>query len=388
VEGRLCHVVHCARTREVDRNAGIEERGRTVAQHIRSSARGTCARPCDPTRSSVTPCLYPRPRRPPVPLPPAAVAARVAGCDLLPGMTILPALLQAEPRAPAPRPTAAALLGCGSPSFFCSCFVIVGPDGGGPLTSPTTARACRCPYLHPHPRDCAGAASSSPSDEHNLSNVRFTERKPGASGDGKRDAGGEICAGVPGVGAVARVACANAGLALGLGLMRRAGEAGASEDDEATGASHTSGKPLCRPRRLQIDEKCSHSWYLMRSRVQGRLTRRGWAPGRRRRRRRIRQIRASGPCSCPCFCSCLFQPPARATGARLVVVGVHIRDVRVLRHGGREGHDGIWCCLNDVDQLWLDDLDVAAGQVRAIAKPHVPVVRACTSTDFMSFQKQ
>jgi hypothetical protein len=96
--------------------------------------------------------------------------------------------------------------------------------------------------------------------------VRFGKQKSSASGDDERNAGGGTCAGVPGTGTVAHVARADAGLALGLslGLMRRVGEAGAGKDDEATGASCTSGKPVCGPRRLRIDEKCSQSWYLMR----------------------------------------------------------------------------------------------------------------------------
>jgi hypothetical protein len=108
--------------------------------------------------------------------------------------------------------------------------------------------------------------SSPPHDGHDSSNVCFGKRKPGVSGDDKCDAGGGICAGVPGVGAVVCVACADVGLAvgLGLGLMRHVGEGGAGKDDEATGASRTSRKPLCGPRRLRINEKCSQSWYLMR----------------------------------------------------------------------------------------------------------------------------
>jgi hypothetical protein len=43
MEGRLYHIVHCARTRGVDRNVGVEERRQTTAQRIRSSVRGTCA---------------------------------------------------------------------------------------------------------------------------------------------------------------------------------------------------------------------------------------------------------------------------------------------------------------------------------------------------------
>jgi hypothetical protein len=63
-------------------------------------------------------------------------------------------------------------------------------------------------------------------------------------------------------------------------------------------------------------------------------------------------------------------------GARLVVVDIHICVVHVLWHKEHEGHNSIWHCLNDVDQLWLDDLDIAASQVCAITKLHVLVVRA------------
>jgi hypothetical protein len=89
--------------------------------------------------------------------------------------------------------------------------------------------------------------------------VCFSERKPGASSDGERNAGGGFCAGVPGMGAVVRVVRADMGLALGLdlGLMRHTGEADAGKDNKMTGTSCTSGKPLCGPRRLRIDEKCS-----------------------------------------------------------------------------------------------------------------------------------
>jgi hypothetical protein len=171
------------RTRGVDRNTGIEEPGRTAAQHIRSSARGTCARPCDPSRSSATPRPYPRPRRPPVPLPPAAVAARVAGWHLPPGMTISPALLLTEPPAPVPRPTAAALHACGSPGFFRSCFVIVGTGGdesssyskisgddivdnsSGVSLSASTSASTRLHGRRGSDPDVV-AASSSPRDKH------------------------------------------------------------------------------------------------------------------------------------------------------------------------------------------------------------------------------
>jgi hypothetical protein len=97
----------------------------------------------------------------------------------------------------------------------------------------------------------------------------------------------------------------------------------------------------------------------------------------RRRRHRIRRIRVL-----------VFSSHLRMrTGARLVVVGLRIRVVCVLGHGGCEGHGGIWRRLDDVDQPWLDDLDVAASQVCANAELHVSAVRACTSTDFMSVQK-
>jgi hypothetical protein len=71
------------------------------------------------------------------------------------------------------------------------------------------------------------------------------------------------------------------------------------------------------------------------------------------------------------------------TGAQLVVVGLCICVVCVLQHGGREGHayGSICCCFNDVDQPWLDDLDIAAGQVCTNAELHVSAIHACTSTD-------
>lgn len=150
-------------------------------------------------------------------------------------------------------------------------------------------------------------------DADDSSKVRFGERYERASlasngrvvtedgdaregnGETERDTGRGICDGVCGSDAFARESAATLPFAFESGFpftfdsgffLGSAGDGGL--DSSWTGVSTTLGKPVCGPRELRIDEKCSQSWYLRACQVT--------VPRIKRRRRTQRRLgRADRP---------------------------------------------------------------------------------------------